>query len=116
MAAVIFEPTVFVASRLLGDRGKRLREDLRGILQGSRPNQAELSESPILDRWCALLVDGHCRLSGQVTDHPLRRDGLIVTSALCAIDSPDFQWARTATRFYRLEGTYWNSDLGRWPN
>lgn len=116
MPAVIFEPTVFVVSRRLDDQGKQLREDVRNILDGSRPLETELAGAPTLDKWCAIVVEGHCRLAGQVTDHPLRRNGLIVTSALCAIDSPHFRWARTASRFYRLMPRYWNSDLGRWPN
>lgn len=116
MPPVIFEPTVFAVSRGLVDRGKQLRDDVRNILNGSRPRDAELAGAPTLDKWCAIIVDGHCRLAGVVTDHPQRRNGLIVTSALCAIDSPQFLWARTASRFYRLRPRYWNSDLDRWPN
>jgi hypothetical protein len=109
MPPVIFEPTIFLVSRSRKDKGRTLRHDIGRIIIGTGPSDMDLLGAPLLDNWCALLVDGHCCLSGRVEGHPIRRDGLVVTSQLCAIDSPHFVWARTAGRFYRLGPTYWNS-------
>lgn len=66
------------------------------------PSDADLAIAPILSDWkAAISPDGHIMLWGEVTDHPLLGNASIHTSQLVAID-PEADWARTASRWYRL--------------
>jgi hypothetical protein len=66
------------------------------------PSDADLAQAPVLSDWkAAISPGGHVMLWGEVTDHPLLGNASIHTSQLIAID-PEADWARTASRWYRL--------------
>ena len=67
------------------------------------PTEEDLAQAPILSDWkAAISPGGHVMLWGEVTDHPLLGNASIHTSQLIAID-PAAGWARTASRWYRLD-------------
>ena len=99
---------------LTGDeRHHRLAEKLRmavidveRLKQGWRPSHENLVDAPVLIGWDfgGSLGAGSTVLVGFVTGHPkLRSDSLCTTSVLVAIDTRQWSWARTLSRFYRLE-------------
>lgn len=67
------------------------------------PSRAELATAPVLQHWRPFrTLDGSVVLGGYVSGHPVLRDGPVRTSGLLALD-PDMSWARTVSRWYRLE-------------
>lgn len=67
------------------------------------PSEADLAQAPVLSDWkAAISPGGNIMLWGEVTDHPLLGNASIHTSQLIAIDAAA-GWARTASRWYRLE-------------
>lgn len=73
------------------------------IVGGWRPDETDLDDAPLLDRWIPLVADDAGVLIGEVVRHPVlhgvRRR--IATSMLLAIGG-ELAWARTISRFYRL--------------
>jgi hypothetical protein len=79
-----------------------LAADLRRLAAGHIPTPADLAEAPVLRDWSTLLRSCMA-LAGSVEGHPTIADHRpAITSELFAIDS-DRLWARTMSRFYRLE-------------
>jgi hypothetical protein len=86
----------------LVDQLSALSDDMRDLDLRGRPSNADLRHAPTLSTWTfgELLVP--C-LVGEVVGHPLLGNRpRIHTSQLIAIDT-DGGWARTWSRFYRLE-------------
>ena len=76
------------------------------LTMGSRPAPEDLTQAPLLTAWsfAGSLLPGGTYLSGIVTGHPTIASGAFcTTSVLIAIDTRSWKWARTASRFYRLE-------------
>jgi hypothetical protein len=100
-------------SVLQSDRHHRLAEkvrmamiDVERLKQGWRPSPALLVEEPLLADWdfAGSFGAGSTVLAGVVTGHPkLGSGGFCTTSLLVAIDTHQWSWARTLSRFYRLE-------------
>lgn len=72
---------------------------------GKPPEPANLLDAPLLDNWWVGLEGNFLHLHGDVEDHPILGARFITTSPLLAFDEPD-RWARTASRWYRLGGTW----------
>lgn len=70
------------------------------------PSPEVLADAPVLRDWAAALEpSGVPCLVGTVTGHSMLEDGRrICTSMLIALD-PGGTWARTWSRWYRLDGT-----------
>lgn len=84
------------------DRLEALAADLRRLAKGRLPTASELVEAPVLQGW-GLLSRSCTALIGKVEGHPRIGDHRpAITSELFAIGS-DYQWARTLSRYYRLE-------------
>ncbi|MEL7281502.1 MAG: DUF6634 family protein [Pseudomonadota bacterium] len=68
------------------------------------PNENDLPQAPVLSSWVPIRseygISAH--LVGEVDAHPASIGPMIRTSPLCGLD-PDFRWARTVSRWYRLE-------------
>jgi hypothetical protein len=80
---------------------QRLVDDLTDIAAGTRPTPIDLAEAVTMHAFSI----GHHRvpcLIGAVSDHPRLGSRVITTSQLFYVD-PDGKWARTFSRFYRLE-------------
>ena len=80
--------------------------DIERLKQGWRPAPEDLTQAPLLTAWsfAGSLLPGGTYLSGIVTGHPTIASGAFcTTSVLIAIDTRSWKWARTASRFYRLE-------------
>ncbi len=80
---------------------QRLTDDLTDIAAGTRPTALDLAEAVTMHGFTI----GHHRvpcLVGIVSDHPRLGSRMITTSQLFYVD-PDGKWARTFSRFYRLE-------------
>jgi hypothetical protein len=84
-------------------RLKALIADLKKLASGWRPDATMLAEAPVIEDWYADLYPGtrNVCLVGKVTGHPVLGDQIVTTSPVMAID-PQYQWARTHNRFYRL--------------
>jgi hypothetical protein len=84
-------------------RLKALIADLKRLASGWRPDATTLAEAPVIEDWYADLYPGtrNVCLVGKVTGHPILGDQVVTTSSVMAID-PQYQWARTHNRFYRL--------------
>lgn len=68
------------------------------------PDPAVLASAPVLDLWQPILSSKiEVRLTGKCGGHPTlgRSERWIVTSPLLGL-APDYTWARTFSRFYRL--------------
>lgn len=104
MTAMIFHEAIARAVSEGRGAADKLLKDIEAIKEGSAPKEADLSLAPMLDHWVPLISNGGARiaLAGRVEGHPVRRNGLIVTTTLCAIEAKTFTWARTQTRWYRL--------------
>lgn len=79
---------------------ERLARDLRRYQDGDVPTEQDLAEAPVLYQGrpgAALQPD----IVGRVFGHPTIEDGPITTSPLFAV-APDYSWARTLSRLYRL--------------
>ncbi|MEN3794559.1 DUF6634 family protein [Fulvimarina sp. MAC3] len=94
----------FGASDELDTTVRQLREllrDLGAIQAGWRPSPADLWQAPVLEDW-GIGYRTVPSLVGQVLGHPTLADHrLIRTSEVWAI-SPEFGYARTLSRLYRL--------------
>ena len=84
----------------LRDRAARLRAELRRLRQGWTPSVAELAEVPVMTDAALVLGDGE--------DLPvlvgLINDDLVETDAVAAVDAEGGGWARTVSRWVRLQG------------
>lgn len=82
-------------------RARLLADDVGRLLAEGRPSDNDLGAAPILDHW-GVVARARPALAGLTTGHPVLRDHRpIITSDLIALDA-DAGWARTASRFYRL--------------
>ena len=77
------------------------------MAKGFRPGKVELEEAPTLSDW-KVLDHRHrgqgVRLEGICWNHPrLRGRRFITTSHLVAMDLHKLRWARTLSRYYRLD-------------
>jgi hypothetical protein len=86
-------------------RLKALIADLKKLATGWTPDATMLAEAPIIEDWYADIYPGtrNVCLVGKVTGHPVLGNKVVTTSPVVAID-PQYQWARTHNRFYRLGG------------
>ena len=85
----------------VSERLRRLADDLDRIAADDAPTARDLKAAPLLVDWqLALGWSGVC-LAGFVAGHPLLANKRIATSPLWVLD-PEFRWARTLSRFYRL--------------
>ncbi|MFX0547338.1 DUF6634 family protein [Roseovarius sp. S1116L3] len=68
------------------------------------PTASDLARAPVLSHWLVILEPRMIGLAlmGSAPDHPTCVGELIATSRLCGI-CKDGTWARTASRWYRLE-------------
>lgn len=82
--------------------GRMYLRSLRMAANG--PDAAMIASAPCLRNWLPVRDAGdlHAVLIGLVCGHPILSARWIRTSRLCGID-PDGTWARTASRWYRLE-------------
>jgi hypothetical protein len=80
-----------------------LAHDLERITRTTGPTESELYNAPVLLDW-HLHWQPTPVLVGSVTGHPELRNGRVKTSQLFALDLGGGAWARTASRWYRLEG------------
>ena len=104
MPSMIFQSAVDLAvDEKFGDP-KKLLLDIHRIGARRAPNILDLRYAPFLDHWLPVIRNegSIVSLAGLVHNHPIRSNGLIVTSMLCAIEAETFTWARTASRWYRL--------------
>ncbi|WP_371687454.1 DUF6634 family protein [Thalassococcus sp. S3] len=71
---------------------------------GYRPNKNDLAKAPVLSGWVPIRSEygTSAHLVGEVGSHPASIGPMIRTSPLCGLDT-DFRWARTVSRWYRLE-------------
>jgi hypothetical protein len=90
------------------ERDQRVRletliADLERLASGWRPDATMLAEAPVIEDWYADHYPGtrDVCLVGKVTGHPVLGNKFVTTSPVMAID-PQFQWARSHSRFYRL--------------
>lgn len=81
---------------------QRLVDDLTAIVTGSRPTKADLDSAVVLSAFQLSERSVPC-LVGIAHRHPHLGDQLITTSQVFAAD-PGWRWARTMSRFYRLDG------------
>ena len=92
---------------ILGDihpeiaRYEALVTDLRNIAAGKLPTEADLGTAPLLDMW-AMGTAPVPILVGAVHGHPVLRGPVIRTTDI-QVFAPELGWARTLSRFYRLE-------------
>ena len=80
---------------------RAIADDLDRIARGRHPGKDELRDAPRLWEWRVIAYPAS-HLVGIVLGHPLLRDGEIWTSELLTYD-PERGYARTLSRFYRLE-------------
>ncbi|MDR6828993.1 hypothetical protein J2X48_002909 [Bosea sp. BE271] len=81
---------------------RRLTDDLTGIVNGSCPSPEQLEAAVGIRAFSVVDRSVPC-LQGLVTAHPTIRPGPITTSQLFYVDVKG-GWARSLSRFYRLEG------------
>ena len=85
----------------------RALADAKLLAGGEAPDADELGQAPLLKRW--RFVDNTSRgqglrLIGVCRDHPiLQGKRVITTSHVVAMDLDRFKWARTLSRYYRLD-------------
>ena len=80
--------------------------DLNRLRLGWRPDSKSLATAPSLNQWRFIgdLGNPPVWLQGTVTGHPVMLDHRVVTtSPIIALDTRDRIWARTVSRFYRLQ-------------
>jgi Family of unknown function (DUF6634) len=84
-------------------RLRALIADLKRLASGWRPDATMLAKAPVIEDWYADHYPDtrDVCLVGKVTGHPILGDKIVTTSPVMAID-PQYQWARTHNRFYRL--------------
>lgn len=78
-------------------------KEMTRLHAGYRPTAQELAEAPILSGWLLQEIgNGLHRLGGVVSGHPILAPGWCWTSVVVFM-APDKTWARTISRYYRLE-------------
>ena len=98
---IVFETIIDRVAMERPEIAKDLRKDIALLEGGTLPTSSMLATAPSLDKWLSLVGVGIIQLAGFVEGHPNCRNGLVVTSPLCAIDR-SLRWARTSSRYYRL--------------
>lgn len=99
-------PIIVGRSHIIGDiafeatRLEALAADLHRIGRGDLPGEDELAAAPLLDPWTFDTWAIRC-LAGGVHGHPKLHGPLAKTTEIW-VWAPDFGWARTLSRFYRL--------------
>ena len=84
-------------------RIKKAQADLYRLLEGWVPSETELADAPLLRRCRIVTLGDHLALHGFVEGHPGLGDGRRVqTSAIVALDTDNYRWVRTLSRFYRV--------------
>lgn len=84
----------------LARRVQALSRDLDLIRQLKAPTILDYSDAPLLENW-TIGQRAELAIVGDVSRHPGRPDGRIVTSGLYFMD-PRAGYARTLSRWYRL--------------
>jgi hypothetical protein len=82
-------------------RLRALADDAAHLQQVRTVPPALLRAAPLLKSWVPLRRPEGLRLIGQVSDHPLIKGRMIMTSPLWFAD-PEGKWVRTLSRYYRL--------------
>lgn len=80
---------------------QRLVDDLSDIAAGTRPTNLDTDRAIVLRDFRLSAIPLPC-LVGYAENHPRLGSKIITTSQLFAMD-PEGKWARTLSRFYRLE-------------
>lgn len=80
---------------------QRLVDDLTDIAAGTRPTELDLADAVVIRTPRLSAIPLPC-LIGYADNHPRLGSKIITTSQLFAID-PKGKWARTLSRFYRIE-------------
>lgn len=83
------------------ERVQMLADDCARLVHDTAFVAARLRTAPVIDRYVPLTTPVGLHLVGQVTGHPLRGAGVMITSPLWFAD-PDGIWVRTLSRFYAL--------------
>lgn len=91
-----------------------LTDDLTDIIAGTRPTSQDLNDAVVMRSFMIGQHQVPC-LIGLAEGHPRLGTKLITTSQLFFID-PNGKWARTFSRFYRLEAGAEPADLTSWGN
>lgn len=86
------------------DRLDKLTADLKQLAEGKLPTVQLLEDSPYLRNW-QLAPYSVLRLVGECDNHPLLPAQVIRTSDVWVF-APEFGWARTLSRFYRLGAAF----------
>ena len=81
-------------------RLEQLLLDLEDIADGLAPTAEHLATAPFLDNWVEVTRPDAC-LAGKIKGHPICHGPISITSGLI-VWAPEFGWARTLSRFYRL--------------
>lgn len=81
---------------------QHLTDDLTDIIAGTRPTAEDLKEAVVMRNFMIGQHQVPC-LVGLAEGHPRLGTKLVTTSQLFCVD-PNGGWARTFSRFYRLEG------------
>ena len=84
----------------------RAIEDIKRLKTGWRPSPHDLADAPLLTSWSFAgdMMAGGTHLCGIVISHPRVRSGTFWhTSVLVAIDTQTWSWARTVSRYYKIE-------------
>jgi hypothetical protein len=96
------------------DLDRRLRLEVEGYFKGHEPRSIGLARAPLLKNWRVNLVcerietpsfvvlKNAMSLTGYVTGHSERADGMLVTTARLVWLDRNGKWARTKRRLYRL--------------
>lgn len=80
---------------------QRLTDDLTDIIAGTRPTPQDLENAVVLRDFMIGQHQVPC-LVGRAENHPRLGTRMITTSQLFLVD-PNGKWARTFSRFYRLD-------------
>lgn len=82
-----------------------MRRDLERLHAGWFPDERDLADVPRLAAWRSVGAFGARlpSLFGFIRDHPALAGPTVLTSAVVAYDGAGFTWARTISRFYRLD-------------
>lgn len=80
---------------------QHLTDDLTDIVAGTRPTLQDLENAVVMRRFTIGQHQVPC-LIGLAEDHPRLGSKLITSSQLFCLD-PNGKWARTFSRFYRLD-------------
>lgn len=86
----------------LSRRLRALADDCDRLERGRPVPLVVLQKAPYLTDWAPAITPQGVHLIGRVTGHPLLGDCAAATTPLWFAD-PDGGWARSLSRFYRLE-------------